>query len=590
MAVFSVGLMSVYLGVVVVAVLTQAVVGYWVYTRHWDRDGSRWFLIMVGTGVLFGLPTVLFLLPIGATYRQAAYVLGAFAAVPNVGAFVVFVSKYTGNDLHRRRWVQGLFGVSIVAYLLLAPTNGTHHLLFADFTMLAEPFPYLAVERGPVFAAIVLLIQVPAGYAVYLMATHLLATRRRSGLQLALFIAGALSVMTLDALSLYTNLFPLEFSHASLGQFPFYLLMTVSLYRFDLLNVKPVARNTVVENLRDPVIVLDDRQRVVDYNGAATHVWPQIGDELPADFESACPALADVTTVPPTETDATEELSLPYDGQGRHYSVTVSAVSEGDDGGTGWCSILLRDITELQQSRWQLEKQNERLDQVASTISHDLRNPITVAESRLELMNVHVERGTVDDETEAKLDEDVSEVTNATGRMQDIINDILTIAREGKTVDETEPVSLSEAANGAWENVDTRAATLTVTDDRVFQADHSKLLTIFENLFRNALDHGPEDVSVTVASTDDGFTVRDDGPGVPETHRDAIFEYGYTTSADGTGLGLSIVKTMSESHGWTVAHDDGYDGGTRFVFSDVKRRDGRTGQGNPEPVAGSGGD
>ena len=562
-----VGLWAVYVGVLVVTVATQTVVGYWVYSRQWDRDGAQWFLLMLGTGLSWALAIFVFLLPVGPLFRRVSYVVGAFSAILTVGAFVVFVSTYTGNDFHRKRVVQGLFGVAIVVYLVLAPTNGSHQLLFADFEMVAEPFPYLVVERGPVFAAIIVLIQVPAAYGIYLMVTHLLATRRQSSVQLTMFIIGALSIMTLDAISQYTSVLPLRFSHAAFGLLPFYLLTAVSLFRFGLLDVKPVARNTVIEDLRDPVLVVDDRRRVVDFNEAATHVWPEIADAVPAAFERVCPALSEAITVPHEGETPTQQLSLTYDEQDRHYSVTVSAVSKAGDEQTGWYSILLRDITELEQSRWQLEKQNERLDQVASTISHDLRNPINVATGRLELMATRIDDLDIDAETREQLLEELDSVDNATDRMQDIIDDILTIAREGKTVDETEPVALAATARDAWANVDTKQATLTVTDDRTLEADRSKLLTIFENLFRNALDHGPDDVTVEVGPTGDGFYVADDGPGIPTEHADSIFEYGYTTTGDGTGLGLSIVRTMAESHGWTVTLDREYDQGTRVVFT-----------------------
>ncbi|SDF92026.1 sensor histidine kinase [Halorientalis regularis] len=567
MAESRVGLWAIYVGVLVATVVTQTVVGYWVYTRQWDRDGARWFLLMLGTGLLLTAAVLVFLLPVGPLFSRVSYVVGAFSAILTVGAFVVFVSTYTGNDLHRKRAVQGLFGAAVVVYLVLAPTSGSHQLLFANFEMVAEPFPYLVVERGPVFAAIIVLIQVPAAYGIYLMVNHLLATRRRSSVQLTLFIIGALSIMTLDAISQYTSVFPLRFSHAAFGLLPFYLLTAVSLFRFGLLDVRPVARNTVIEDLRDPVLVVDDRQRVVDFNEAATHVWPGISDEVPAAFERVCPALSETVTVPPGDEDTTEQLSLTYDGQERHYSVTVSAVSKSSREETGWYSILLRDITELEQSRWQLQKQNERLDQVASTISHDLRNPINVTTGRLELIETRIDALDIEAPEREQLHEEVESVEDATDRMEDIIDDVLTLAREGKTVDETEPVALEATARDAWANVDTHDATLSVADDRRLQADRSKLLTIFENCFRNALDHGPDDVTVEVGPTVDGFYVADDGPGIAPKHADSVFEYGYTTSDGGTGLGLSIVKTMAESHGWTVTLDRDYDRGTRLVFA-----------------------
>jgi signal transduction histidine kinase len=75
-------------------------------------------------------------------------------------------------------------------------------------------------------------------------------------------------------------------------------------------------------------------------------------------------------------------------------------------------------------------------------------------------------------------------------------------------------------------------------------------------------------VTVTVGTTETGFFVADDGPGIPEEHVADLFEYGYTTAEEGTGLGLSIVETMAESHGWTVELDESA-AGARFVFGNV---------------------
>ncbi|WP_380676007.1 PAS domain S-box protein [Salinigranum sp. GCM10025319] len=67
-----------------------------------------------------------------------------------------------------------------------------------------------------------------------------------------------------------------------------------------------------------------------------------------------------------------------------------------------------------------------------------------------------------------------------------------------------------------------------------------------------------------------GFYVEDDGPGIPATDRDRVFEGGYSTTEDGTGLGLRIVREVADAHGWDVAVTDGTDGGARFEVTGVE--------------------
>ena len=563
-------LWAAYIVVLAGTFLIQTGVAYWAYSRQWDREGSRWFVVMAATGAPFVGFLALFVALSDPLSQQLAYVVSNFFGLVTIAAFSIFASTYTGADFHRYRVVQGAIAATLVGYVALAVTNPTYNLLMAEVTAVSEPFPHLVIQRGIGHQLLVALMAIPAYYGLYVLGNYLLETGQRAGRQLSLLIVGGAAVGIFDHASQYTSLMPVDgFSHAAFGAALFYFCTALALFRFDLLDVKPVARSTVIEHLRDPVLVLDDKQRVVDFNEAATQIWAALPEQRRESFDAVCPDLADTVAAPLAAGDTSVRLPLPYDGQERHYSVTVSAIERGRVDRSGWYAVHLRDISELERSRWQLQAQNERLDQVASAISHDLRNPIQVVDGRLEHARTGLAEGTVDPETRAAVDEDLESVEDATDRMQSIIDDLLTIARQGKTVESTERISLAAVARDSWDTVDTGEATMTIADDRTVRAERSKLRTVFENLFRNSVDHGSASVAVEIAPTADGFMVTDSGPGIAEQHRSNVFEYGYTTSREGTGLGLSIVRTMAESHGWTVALDDAYEQGTRFVFGNV---------------------
>jgi len=550
-----------YLSILGATLLTQAGVAYWVYRYQRDQSGSTWFLVMVGTGIVWVLPTLLALVLPVKLAQMIAYGVGHLGIILTVSAFMVFVSAYTGTGFHRNRVLQVTLVGILVAYLVLAPTNFAHNLLFDFFEPERSSFPALALSRGPGYQAMALLVQLPVLYASYRLARHLLVTQRRGGVQLALFVVGALSIIAIEFIDQWTTLLPAQgFPNATLGMFAFYLCTALALFRFRLLDAKPVARNTVIEDLQSPVLVVDGRDRVVDYNEAATELWPALSEQSPESFAVTCPGLADEIDLRRSGRESITHTTLTHRGEQRHYSVTVSPVTVGDET-TGWRSVLLRDITELQQSREQLQAQNERLNKVASTISHDLRNPINIAAGHVQLLESDLD--------DRELRSHAETARDAHDRMLDIIDDILTIAREGETVEQTEQVALAAAAKEAWENVATQSGTLTVESDCVFAADRSRLLTIFENLFRNTFDHGPDNATVTVGATETGFYVADNGPGVPGDIQDNVFQFGYTTGDEGTGLGLAIVQTMAKSHGWSVDLDDDYDGGARFVFTGI---------------------
>ncbi len=239
--------------------------------------------------------------------------------------------------------------------------------------------------------------------------------------------------------------------------------------------------------------------------------------------------------------------------------------------------VVLRNIGELKQREQRLRRQNERLEEFASVVSHDLRNPLNVAAGRLDLAM---------DECDS---EHLEDVARAHDRMAELIDGLLALARQGHATTEIEPVDLAAAFEDCWRNVETAGATLVTATDAVVRTEAGRLRQLLENLIRNSVEHGstsrrasPDDavehgggeVTVTVGDLDGGFYVEDDGPGIPADARERVLEPGYSTTDDGTGFGLAIVREIAEANGWDVAVTDGSDGGARFEFTgvDIERR------------------
>ena len=207
----------------------------------------------------------------------------------------------------------------------------------------------------------------------------------------------------------------------------------------------------------------------------------------------------------------------------------------------------------------EMERERDRLEEFAGIVAHDLRNPLNVAEGHLELLR--------EDHPSPRTDA----IATALDRMDHIIEDTLTLARAGQAVGETERVDLSELVAGSWQMVETSDATLQVDDHVTVEADEDRLRLVFENLFRNAVEHGGDDVTVRVGVLDDdGVYLEDDGPGIPEPERERVFESGFTSADDGTGFGLSIVKGVVDAHGWEITITESEDGGTRFEITGMQ--------------------
>ena len=221
----------------------------------------------------------------------------------------------------------------------------------------------------------------------------------------------------------------------------------------------------------------------------------------------------------------------------------------------------ITDITAQKAHEAQLQREVERLDKFAGIVSHDLRNPLNVAQGYI---------GLIAEECDTD-HEHIDTVRNALERMNELITDTLTLARQGRTVNETEPTDLGSIARESWRNADTGSAVLDVPDELTIHTDPERFRSVLENLFRNSVEHAGDDVTVTVGALPNraGFYVEDDGPGIPDDDRDDIFEAGYSTATGSSGFGLTIVKEIAEAHGWVVSVTDGTNGGARFEFTSV---------------------
>ncbi|MCU4717383.1 PAS domain S-box protein [Halapricum hydrolyticum] len=235
------------------------------------------------------------------------------------------------------------------------------------------------------------------------------------------------------------------------------------------------------------------------------------------------------------------------DGETRELSLNVRSITyDGEPAQMG----SARDVTDRYRS-------DERLDEFASVVAHDLRNPLNVLAGRLNLA-----RETGDDVHFDALERSID-------TMETLLEDMRELARAGLPVRDPVVVDVADAARAAREGLDAELD-LTLADDLpTIEADRDRLEDAFAECFENVAVHA-EDRSVRVEPVAGGFAVVDDGPAIPEGERDRVFEAGYTTDPDRTGFGLAIVEWIADAHGWSVAAEESSSGGTRIVVTDVE--------------------
>ncbi len=392
------------------------------------------------------------------------------------------------------------------------------------------------------------------------------------------------------------------------------VIVALAIARYRLFDLLPVGRSKAFGVMDDGYMLADATGTIVDANEAARTLLGEerltaraVGEAIselrwpgatggPVGTGDPVGAGNLVGAGDPVGADGQEEAADPVTAtvEGRTLQMRSSAVRDGRKA-VGRV-FMLRDITPLREREQALKEENERLDRFASVLSHDLRNPLNVAQGRLQLAKEQLTK-----EVGSDPEGHITSVERALRRMNEIIEDmlLLTWSEQELSPGDLGPVDLEAAARTAWDHVDAPEATLEVESSTRLRGHEGRLQRLLENLFRNAIENGGKAVSVTVgalsdvqslsgeqspskrASSSGGFFVEDDGPGIPVERREKVLEGGYSSREKGTGLGLSIVQGIAAAHGWSTlitepvseSSTESQAGGARFEF----RNDGTQG-------------
>ena len=316
--------------------------------------------------------------------------------------------------------------------------------------------------------------------------------------------------------------------------------------------------NTILDSLREGLVVLDDSHRILAINPAARRILGA------GDGDQTGRLLSEVNRHETLmrllrDPSGTGELIA----AGRFYRVSASVASE-DLG----MVLLLQDVTEERSA-----EQNRQ--QFSANVSHELRTPLTTISGYAEML----ETGLAKPEDTAAL---AAKIHQESLRMLSLIEDILRLSKldEG-AVGEKQPIDLLMLAKSCVSKLSESAALQEVAvtaegESAVVLGDRTLLEEMVLNLLDNAIKYNKRRGQVLISVGMDGakprLTVADTGVGIPEEHQNRVFERFYrvdksrSKETGGTGLGLSIVKHGAQLHGAEITLKSKPDQGTTITL------------------------
>ena len=217
------------------------------------------------------------------------------------------------------------------------------------------------------------------------------------------------------------------------------------------------------------------------------------------------------------------------------------------------------------------------LGEMASSIAHEVNQPLGAMMANASAMMHFIDRGHVDLE---QLREILSSVISDGRRARDVISNIRDTIKKGSAMRKN--VRLNDIVRNVMHMVQPDAAALSCELRAslgehlpTIDADPVQIQQVLINLVGNAFDAmrdiPPGKRKVEIATESDNgsvrVSVRDHGIGIAETSRERLFEQFYTTKDDGLGMGLAIVRSIIQAHAGTISAENAEGGGARFVFA-----------------------
>lgn len=316
----------------------------------------------------------------------------------------------------------------------------------------------------------------------------------------------------------------------------------------------------VLEHSRDGIVVLDDEGDVVLANQAAgavlgSSVEALKGSHFGTFLGSNGPTL----------------MNVDHPDQGLRFIEVQEARAEQPADGR-WHLVTFRDVTDEQL----LHRREEDIKHVSHAISHDLREPVRMMVSYLDLIERRAGQ-----ELEGELAEFLDLARDGAHRLSRMLEGLLAYVRTEGQPPEPSASQLEEAVELALGNLQASVerSHLELTYDQLptVLGDLGQLALIFQNLIANAIAYMPEGQTPRVvihAEEKDGawcIGVEDNGHGVPADHQDQIFDLFYrdrqADHPEGSGMGLAICKRIVENHGGRIWVESDPPDGATFWFT-----------------------
>lgn len=494
-----------------------------------------------------------------------------------------FIAKFIGKShwLSTPRLIL-LYIVPTLTYIAVL-TNDYHHLHYLNTQVdNLGPFPLLDITVGPWYIVHTIFFYLVLFAGLYLLITKFINADKVYRQQNYVIVIGTFIPWVINIFYLFDFR---PYGHVDLTPFAFLttcLVIGFGLLQFKLFDIIPVARDKIIEDLSDGVLVLDSLNRIIDLNTQfkkfiSTEFNKQVKvGELYSSYFGNYAELIDAVS---NRVPSVFELNL----NNHCYEITINPLFEKT---TIYSGVILihRNITERKKSEKLLQKQSDELsslnqlkDKMFSIIAHDLRAPII---NLKEIMSLFDQELISDEELKSHLPLINSEIKTTSSLLENLLYWSRTQLKGERINPDYLNLRLISIVQLNLIDPQVKDKKLqihnTIPENAIVYADKNMIELVLRNLISNAVKYCHVGNKIMLsAKTADGFCtieIKDNGIGIEEKNISKLFGMNnYSTAGThaerGTGIGLLLCKEFVEKNGGKIWVESVFGEGSTFRFS-----------------------
>jgi PAS domain S-box-containing protein len=529
--------------------------------RHRGKPGANWFMLALAAQALFCCAYGVGLLVPGRTPRLVLEMVAWVGLCWTGYLFLAFALAYTGRTELLESWPFRALAAVPTLTMVLVLAQPTASFVWRDFTVTTvldvsvaqyaiQPWGYVAVITGMAYA----------GLGVFLLLETIL---RYGPLYRREAVAVALSTAP-PTVGLVAWLFDVGFApqlnFAAVLFLPHAALDAYAFVGTNMFESNPATRRAaereIIEDIPNPMVVLDPLDRIVAANGAARDLFAVSDSDA---LERSITGALDVDVA--FETDGERQyVTVPTDGRDRVFGVLVSSLTDPNGTQVGK-TVVFQDVTEERE-------REQRLEVLNRVMRHNLRNEMNVVGGLASHVEAESDRGDVERWAER--------IADSSERLTDIGETVRTFERLRDTEPTFESVDVGALVVSLAEEFEADGdvtVETTVADGAAVYADPVFLRLALQSLLETAREHADSGtLAVSVAVGDDGETeirVTGDETGIPDRELRPVLAGAESALDHGSGVGLWVVRWSLQAIGGELAVDDDGDGtGVAIRFGD----------------------